>query len=92
VKVGAARFALWIIVAGLASCSRSEPQKPSPQVFDSQQRALPADLPRVVFTDVTKQAGIDFVHSSGARTHQLPEDMGSGAAWGDYDNDGCPDL
>src|SRR6058998_2395174 len=23
---------------------------------------------------------------------QLPEDMGSGAAWGDYDGDGYPDL
>src|SRR5688572_6081090 len=56
------------------------------------ERPLPADHPRVVFTDVARQAGIDFRHFSGVRSSQLPEDMGSGAAWGDYDNDGWLDL
>ncbi|MGB8473606.1 MAG: CRTAC1 family protein [Candidatus Acidiferrum sp.] len=46
----------------------------------------------LVFKDVTKQAGIDFVHSVGPRSRLLPEDMGSGLAWGDFDNDGFPDL
>jgi enediyne biosynthesis protein E4 len=55
-------------------------------------RSIPADHPRVVFTDVTHAAGIDFRHFSGTRTSQIPEDMGSGAAWGDYDNDGWLDL
>ena len=55
-------------------------------------RDLPLDYPRVHFTDVTEQAGIHFQHFHGLRSTQLPEDMGSGAAWGDYDNDGCPDL
>jgi tetratricopeptide (TPR) repeat protein len=55
-------------------------------------RSIPADHPRVVFTDVTRAAGIDFRHFSGTRTSQIPEDMGSGAAWGDYDNDGWLDL
>ncbi|MFQ5679485.1 MAG: FG-GAP-like repeat-containing protein [Gemmatimonadota bacterium] len=55
-------------------------------------RALPADYPRVSFTDVTRAAGIDFRHFTGLRTSQLPEDMGSGAAWGDYDGDGWDDL
>jgi hypothetical protein len=53
---------------------------------------LPPDTPRVQFTDVTEQAGIHFQHFHGTRSTQLPEDMGSGAAWGDYDNDGYPDL
>lgn len=55
-------------------------------------RQMPPDVPEVSFTDVTAEAGIGFQHFSGVRTAQLPEDMGSGAAWGDYDNDGWPDL
>jgi enediyne biosynthesis protein E4 len=52
----------------------------------------PAGYPRVTFTDVTEAAGIHFEHFHGVRSTQLPEDMGSGAAWGDYDGDGYPDL
>ena len=78
------------LAAALAACSR--PARPRRQVFNSEARPWPADAPRAVFTDVTREAGIDFVHSRGPRTHQLPEDMGSGAAWGDFDNDGYPDL
>jgi hypothetical protein len=80
-----------VFLDALAGCSR-KPSRPRQQVFNSEARALPTDHPNVMFTDVTRQAGIDFVHSAGVRTHQLPEDMGSGAAWGDYDNDGYPDL
>jgi hypothetical protein len=46
----------------------------------------------VVFTDRAGAAGLDFVHFHGARSSQLPEDMGSGLAWGDYDGDDDPDL
>ncbi len=53
---------------------------------------IPAEAPAPRFRDVTSQAGLDFQHFTGPRSSQLPEDMGSGAAWGDYDNDGDEDL
>ena len=50
-------------------------------------------LPDVKFVDITKQAGIDFVHFNGAAGEKLlPETMGSGVAFLDYDGDGHQDL
>jgi hypothetical protein len=42
--------------------------------------------------EVSSPAGIDFRHFPAVRRSLLPEDMGSGLAWGDYDDDGDPDL
>jgi len=55
------------------------------------------DLPRpsgpIEFTDVTAQSGIRFKHNSGAFGKKyLPETIGSGCAFIDYDNDGWQDL
>ena len=44
------------------------------------------------FREVTEEAGIEFRHFPHRRTSQLPEDMGPGAAWGDFDGDGLDDL
>ena len=56
-------------------------------------RNLPAGAPEPRFTDVTNAAGLSsFRQFQGARPSQLPEDMGSGVAWGDFDNDGLDDL
>lgn len=45
------------------------------------------------FTDITKQAGITFVHNNGAFGDKLlPETMGGGVAFFDFDNDGQQDL
>ena len=48
--------------------------------------------PPVIFKDVTQTAGVNFVHSAGVRSSVLPEDVGSGAAFADYNNDGHIDL
>lgn len=68
------------------------PEKLPTSVFDSLARNLPADLPPVSFREVARPSGVVFWHSRGERSHMLPEDMGSGAAWGDYNSDGFPDL
>jgi len=55
-------------------------------------RSLEKPASGLHFTEVTEQAGIRFENFPFQRTSQLPEDMGPGAAWGDYDGDGLPDL
>jgi len=48
---------------------------------------------QVRFTDITRQAGIDFVHNNGAYGKKyLPETMGAGCAFLDYNNDGWLDI
>ena len=45
------------------------------------------------FRDVTAAAGIKFVHNNGAYGKKyLPETLGPGVAFIDYDNDGWPDI
>ncbi len=47
----------------------------------------------IQFRDVTQSAGIHFVHNNGAFGKKfLPETMGPGVAFIDYDNDGWPDI
>jgi len=47
----------------------------------------------VEFTDVSAQAGIHFKHNSGAFGKKyLPETLGTGCAFLDYDNDGWQDI
>jgi enediyne biosynthesis protein E4 len=54
--------------------------------------AAATDAP-IVFTDVTAGAGIRFKHNSGAFGKKyLPETIGAGGAWLDFDGDGWPDL
>jgi len=52
-----------------------------------------ASSPGFRFTDVTTQAGIQFEHNSGAFGGKfLPETLGSGCAFLDYDRDGWQDI
>jgi tetratricopeptide (TPR) repeat protein len=75
---------------------RSAPYTPgeaNADITESLARNLPRDAPAPRLVDITREAGLaDFVTFAGDRSSQLPEDMGPGAAWGDYDNDGDDDL
>jgi hypothetical protein len=56
---------------------------------------MPAPRPSgpIQFTDITEQAGIHFKHNTGAFGKKyLPETMGNGACFLDYDNDGWQDI
>jgi enediyne biosynthesis protein E4 len=58
------------------------------------QRETPqAEVPTAMFADVSKDSGITFVHNNGAYGEKLlPETMGGGVAFLDFDNDGAQDL
>ena len=48
---------------------------------------------QINFREITAQAGIHFTHNNGAFGKKwLPETMGPGCAFIDYDNDGYPDV
>jgi hypothetical protein len=64
----------------------------SDEITSVRVRERPANAPEPRFADVAEELGVRFVHFHGKRSTALPEDMGSGAAWGDYDDDGDPDL
>jgi hypothetical protein len=64
------------------------------ELSDVQVRELPTvELPQVVFRDITAESGIGFVHQNGAFGEKLlPETMGGGGGFWDYDNDGDQDI
>ncbi len=63
-------------------------------VSASQKSALPSSSGAPTqFEDVTRAAGIHFIHNNGAFGKKwLPETMGPGVAFLDYDNDGWQDI
>lgn len=96
-----------IVICGLllclgflvAACKQSvaPAEKPSLQVAVAASPTPTPTPPRpsgpIEFSDVTAQAGIRFKHNSGAFGKKyLPETIGSGCAFLDYDNDGWPDI
>ena len=71
----------------LVSCGRQAPE-------ESPLEETPAEKPvSALFTDVTAEAGITFVHDNGARgQHHLAEIMSGGGAFFDFDGDGWLDI
>ncbi|MGA9043000.1 MAG: CRTAC1 family protein [Terriglobales bacterium] len=52
-----------------------------------------ANAQNIQFRDITAEAGIHYIHNNGAFGKKyLPETMGPGCAFIDYDGDGWPDI
>lgn len=69
------------------------PDEQSADITSDLSRKLPPETPKPRFTDVTRAAGLgEFRNFTGARTAEMPEDIGPGFAWADFDNDGDDDL
>ncbi len=91
VAVAAIAIGVWV-----ARKNRPETRRPGENLAEITTRLasdLPAAAPLPRFTDVTAEAGLGaFTAFAGGRSSQLPEDMGAGLAWGDFDRDGDDDL
>jgi hypothetical protein len=72
----------------LAGCPNHGPPVTEPEVEELKEVAGSP-----WFVDATKEAGIDFQHfDSSSEMFYIPETVGSGCGWIDYDNDGGIDL
>jgi enediyne biosynthesis protein E4 len=84
-----------MLTMALSGCGNA-PAKPTVSKAQAPTRPKglqPGTIPTVQFVDVTKEAGITFRHYNGAIGEKLlPETMGAGVAFLDYDGDGDQDL
>jgi hypothetical protein len=86
-----------VVFGGAVFFLKRKPAPPPPQIIQFAAPASPnrplAEIPIAKFTDITREAGITFVHNNGACGEKLlPETMGGGVAFFDYDNEGRQDL
>ena len=86
-----------LLIGGTVFILKRKPAPPTPQITKLNApvvRETPAaEIPTAKFADITKEAGINFIHNNGAYGEKLlPETMGGGVAFFDYDNDGHQDL
>ena len=79
----------WLTTRERAVDAPAEHQPAGPNLSPARVSVIPA----LAFTDITSEAGIEFVHEAGAYGERLlPETMGGGVAFLDYDNDDNQDL
>lgn len=84
-----------LVGLGVYLVSRPKEKRPEKAMVSAGPEAVTksASPPTVRFTDITARAGVRFTHTNGAYGDKLlPETMGGGVAFLDYDNDGHPDL
>jgi enediyne biosynthesis protein E4 len=79
-----------VLLALVAAC---DPPSPSPEAPPDSSSDSPPIVESLRFTDITAAAGLRFTHTNGATPRRyLPETMGSGVAFFDFDGDDRPDL
>jgi len=91
VKVVAAFFlpAALVLITGCGPTATTQ----KPLAVESPRDRTLTLVPTVRFSDVTEKAGIRFVHTNGSYGKKLlPETMGSGVAFLDFNKDGKQDL
>jgi hypothetical protein len=75
------------------AAAQPSPVQRSAEVVSKMSAELARPSGPIEFVDVTAQSGIHFKHNSGAFGKKyLPETMGSGVCFIDYDNDGWQDI
>ncbi|MFQ5746532.1 MAG: CRTAC1 family protein [Gemmatimonadota bacterium] len=89
-------MSVFVLVLAAASCSgeRSAAESAATEYAAAPEpRSAGRTATSLRFTDITREAGIDFVHENGASGRKwMPETVGSGGGFLDYDVDGRPDL
>ena len=76
-------------------CGEPAPERETPEYTEPSYATSSGDevTTRLRLTEITRDAGIEFEHVTGAFGEKwMPETLGSGAAFFDYDSDGLPDL
>jgi hypothetical protein len=84
-----------IALLALSGCKEAEPAPvvPEPKAPVAPKKVEQAVIPDVKFVDITGPSGLKFVHNNAAAGEKLlPETMGSGCAFLDYDGDGDQDI
>ena len=82
-----------VAVVWLVNRSDDAPPPSPPEIVPATVPQIAGHPPAVFFRDVTNEAGINFVHENGAAGEKLlPETMGGGCVFFDYDNDDDQDL
>lgn len=89
----AAVTGIFLLVACSGDQSEVQRERPAYAAADYASVETSAETTALHFTDITRQAGITFEHETGAFGQKwMPETMGSGGGFIDFDNDGLPDI
>ena len=97
-KISVLVLAIVATIGGILFLTRHEQEIVAPKeeiqsALPQEREKPPLEIPNLHFTNITTAAGIDFIHENGAAGEKLlPETMGGGGAFFDFDADGDQDI